>query len=64
MTVKKQFALDGGDLDASMDQLVEALAQLLDEPAGAKNQGAAAATTDLHSRDERGTHVMESKPTK
>ena len=59
MTVKKQFAQDGGDLDASMDQLVEVLAQLLDEPAGPQNQDAAPAIADLHSGNDRGIHVIE-----
>jgi hypothetical protein len=64
MTVNKQFAHDGGDLDASMDELVEVLAQLLDEPAGTQNQDASPAIADLHSGDDRGIHVIESEPEK
>jgi hypothetical protein len=56
MIVKKQFASDCGDLAASMDQLVEALAQLLEEPSEEGNQGEAA---DLHSRDNRVNPVIE-----
>jgi len=59
MTVKKQFAQDGGDLDASMDQLVEVLAQLLDEPAGPQTQDTAPAIADLPSGNDRGIHVIE-----
>jgi hypothetical protein len=45
MTVKKRFAQDGSDLDGRMDQLVEVLAQLLDEPS---HPGEASAPDDLH----------------
>jgi hypothetical protein len=63
MTVKRDFARDGGELDASMDQLVEVLAQLLDEPASPQNQNAAV-IADLHSGNDRGIHVIESEPEK
>jgi hypothetical protein len=62
MTVKKQFAQDGGDLDASMDQLVEVLAQLLDDAACPQNQDPAPAIEDLHSGNVRGIHVIEEQP--
>lgn len=64
MTVNKQFALDGGGLDASMEQLVEVLAQLLEEPAGPLNQGAAPVIADLHSGDGRVINVIEKEPEK
>ena len=62
MTVKKQFAEDGGDLDASMDQLVEVLAQLLDDAADQQNQHVAPAIADLHSGNDRVIHVIEKEP--
>jgi hypothetical protein len=64
MTVNKQFAHDGGDLDASMDQLVEVLVQLLAESASPQNQDAPPAIVDLHSGDDRGIHVIERQPKK
>jgi hypothetical protein len=64
MTVNKQFAQEGGELDASMDQLIEVLAQLLDEPASPQNQDAALVMADLHSEYDGGIHVIENKPTK
>jgi len=62
MTVNKQFALDGGELDAFMEQLAEVLAQLLDEPAGPQNQGTEPAIADLHSENARVIHVIEKEP--
>jgi hypothetical protein len=47
-----------------MDQLVEVLAQFLDEPADPQNQGATPVIADLHSGNNRGIHVIENKPTK
>jgi hypothetical protein len=64
MTVKKHFAGDGGDLDALMDQLVEALAQLLDDPADPRNSDAQRAMANLLSGDDRGIHVIERQPKK
>jgi len=64
MTVNKHFAQDGGDLDASMDQLVEALAQLLDEPAHPQIQPVAPAVSDLHLGDNRAIHVIDNEPKK
>jgi hypothetical protein len=64
MTVNKQFAHDGGEIDASMDQLIEALTQLLDEPASPQNQDAALVMADLHLENDGGIHVIENKPTK
>ena len=61
MTIKKHFAIDGGDLDASMDELVEVLAQMLDEPTSAENQGTTPAIVDLHSPNDRVIHVIEPK---
>jgi len=61
MTVNKQFAEDCGDLEASMDQLVEVLAQLLDEPASPQNPDAAPPIADLHSGHDRGIHVIGNK---
>ena len=56
MTIIKRFAQDGTALGDGMDQLVEVLAQLLDE------QPVPAPITDLHSNDSRGIHVVrESK---
>jgi hypothetical protein len=56
MTIIKSFAQDGNALDGCMDQLVEVLAQLLDE------KPVPAPITDLHSDDTRGIHVVrESK---
>jgi hypothetical protein len=64
MTVKKQFAQDGGDLDGCMDQLIEVLAQLLDEPVSAPNPGAAPPAADLHSGNDRVIHVVVQNPNK
>lgn len=62
MTVKKQFAQGETALDECMDQLVEVLAQLLEEPqnpqtAAADNQGTAA-VADLRSGPARAIHVV------
>jgi hypothetical protein len=64
MTVNKCFAQHGGDLDASMDQLVEVLAQLLDEPAEPQNEGSAVVIADLHLKDARVIHVVEKEAEK
>ena len=52
MTVNKQFAQDGTGLDDSTGQLIEVLAELLEEPpdpaaSSTDNQGGAVAITDL-----------------
>jgi hypothetical protein len=52
MTIIKRFAQDGTALDDGMDQLVEVLAQLLDE------QWDPATITDLRSGDDRGIPVV------
>jgi hypothetical protein len=52
MTIIKSFAQDGTAPDDCMDQLVEVLAQLLDE------QRDPATLTDLRSGDDRVTHVV------
>jgi hypothetical protein len=57
MKIIKSFAQDRNTLDERMDQLVEVLAQLLDEAAGATP------ITDLRSVGGRGTHVV-GEPTK
>jgi hypothetical protein len=62
MTVNKKFAVNGGDLDALMDQLVEVLAQLLEEPVGPQNQGHLVGMSDLHLGNDRGIHVIEKEP--
>jgi hypothetical protein len=56
MTVIKRFAQDDTRLDDCMDQLVEVLAQLLDEK---PDPGAIG---DLHSRDTRVIHVVGENP--
>jgi hypothetical protein len=61
MTVRKQFAEDGGELDACMDQLVEVLVQLLAEP---NVPGVPIASTDLHSENTRAIHVSEDEQIK
>lgn len=68
MTVNKHFAQDGNALDERMDQLVEVLAQLLEEPqnpqtAAADNQDTAA-IADLRSADDRVIHVVGKNPKK
>lgn len=62
MIVKKQFASDGGGLDASMDQLIEVLAQMLEEPK--ESADGAGAAGDLHSADNRVIHVVVQEPKK
>lgn len=58
MTVNKQFAQDGAALDDRMDQLLEVLVQLLEEPnPPASDQGTAVPTKDLRSGGTRGIHV-------
>jgi len=52
MTITKAFAQDGTALDDCIDQLVEVLAQLLDE------KQVPAPITDLHSDDTGGIHVV------
>jgi hypothetical protein len=51
MTVNKQFAQDGTGLDDCTGQLIEVLAELLEEPpdpaSSADNQGGAVAPADL-----------------
>jgi len=65
MIVKKQFAQEGDALDERMDQLVEVLAQLLEEtpnpPAAADNQAGNTVIADLHSGDDRVIHVVAKK---
>lgn len=65
MIAKKQFAQDGDALDERMDQLVEVLAQLLEEPlnpaAAADNPAGNTAIADLHSGDDRVIHVVAKK---
>lgn len=62
MTINKQFAQDGNALDDCMDQLVEVLAQLLEEPqdpaSGAGDQAGATPVDDLRSGDDRVIHVV------
>jgi hypothetical protein len=62
MTFNKQFAPDATGLDDRIEQLVEAIAQLLEDPqfsgaAGANNHGATAAISDLRSAANRAIHV-------
>jgi hypothetical protein len=68
MTVNKHFAQDGTALDECMDQLVEVLAQLLEEPekpaAGAAKQGIVPATADLRSGATGVIHVVGKNPKK
>jgi hypothetical protein len=64
MIVKKRFMKDGDDLDACMDQLVEVLAQLLEEPTGHGTVAASSSVAHLHSGDARDIHVVESKSPK
>jgi hypothetical protein len=52
MRILKCFAQDGNALDDCMEQLVEALTQLLDE------KPVPAPITGLHSDDTRGIHVV------
>ncbi len=65
MIVNKQFAQDGVDLDGCLDQLVEVLAQLLEEVpnpvAGAENPRAATAIPDLPLGNDRAIHVVVNK---
>lgn len=59
MTVNKRFAQDGTALDDCMDQLLEVLAQLLEEPQNqAAAGGAAQPGSDLPSGDDRVIHVV------
>jgi hypothetical protein len=55
MTVKRDFAKDGGDLDASMDQLIEVLARLLGGPPPQRQTP----ISDLRFEDKRAIHVVE-----
>ena len=69
MTVKKQFAEDSTSLDNHVDELLEVLVQLLEEPqyplaVGPANLSATAATADLRPGSERVTHVVVRNPTK
>jgi len=64
MTVKKQFAQDGADLEVRMDQLVVVLAQMLDEPAAADRPAKTSPNADLRSVDDRDIHVIENNPRK
>ena len=63
MTMIKRFAQDGAALDDCMDQLVEVLAQLLEEnqdpmvKAADENPGLPA-IADLHSGSDRVIHVV------
>jgi hypothetical protein len=65
MTIQKQFAQDGAALDDCLDQLVEVLAQLLEEapnpPTAVDNPEAAAAIADLHSGAAGAIHVVAKK---
>lgn len=66
MTVNKQFAQDGVALDDCLDQLVEVLAQLLEEApnpptATAANPEAVTASSDLRSGNDRVIHVVVKK---
>jgi len=66
MTVKKQLAQDGVTLDDCLDQLVEVLAQLLEEApntpaAAADNPGTITAIADLRSGNDRAIHVVVKK---
>ena len=61
MTVNKQFAQDGNALDDHMEQLLEVLVQLLEEPpkrlVATHNRSVAATMADLHSGDTGVIHV-------
>jgi len=59
MTVNKQFAQDGTGLDDCMDELIEGLVELLEEP---QDQAAAGVTSDLRSGGDRVIHVVVNKP--
>jgi hypothetical protein len=61
MTVKKLFTLDAGELDVSMEQLVEVLAQLLAERADPHH---ATPIDDLHLLHDRAIHVIDSETEK
>jgi hypothetical protein len=66
MTVKKQFAQDGVALDDCLDQLVEVLAQLLEEQpnppaADADESGTTPAIAELHLGNDRAIHVVVNK---
>ncbi len=56
MTVKRDFAQDGGELDACMDQLVEVLVQLLEDKV---DPHIPSPIGDLHSENDRAIHVIE-----
>ena len=63
MTIAKQFARVSTALDEHMDQLLEVLAALLEEPQNllapsAANRGAKAAIADLRSVDDGVTHMV------
>ena len=63
MTVIKRFAQDGNALDDCVDQLVEVLAQLLEEKQDSVVKAADDyAIADLHSGSDRVIHVVGARP--